>query len=89
MTLKTDTAGNQLQEASDVKVRGVIVGDVRKVDASTNGATIELAIDPAYLERDPGRRHRAAAAQDPVRRALRRAAAAGRTRGPGGWPTAT
>ena len=26
VTLKTDTVGNQLQEASDVKVRGVIVG---------------------------------------------------------------
>jgi virulence factor Mce-like protein len=53
VTLETDTAGNQLQEASDVKVRGVIVGDVRSVDAGAQGATIELAIDPAYLDRIP------------------------------------
>ncbi|MCU1668219.1 MAG: ABC-type transport system, mce-related protein [Blastococcus sp.] len=53
VTLKTDTAGNQLQEASDVKVRGVIVGEVRKISASTDGATIDLAIDPAYLPQIP------------------------------------
>jgi virulence factor Mce-like protein len=53
VTLETDTAGNQLQEASDVKVRGVIVGDVREVEASAEGATIELAIDPAYLDQIP------------------------------------
>jgi virulence factor Mce-like protein len=53
VTLETDTAGNQLQEASDVKVRGVIVGDVREVKASEEGATIELAIDPDYLEQIP------------------------------------
>ncbi|MCW2634485.1 MAG: ABC-type transport system, mce-related protein [Blastococcus sp.] len=53
VTLETDTAGNQLQEASDVKVRGVIVGDVRAIDATAEGATIELAIDPAYLDQIP------------------------------------
>ncbi len=53
VTLETDTAGNQLQEASDVKVRGVIVGDVREVKATADGATIELAIKPEYLEQIP------------------------------------
>jgi virulence factor Mce-like protein len=53
VTLETDTAGNQLQEASDVKVRGVIVGDVRAVNASADGATIELAINPDYLDQIP------------------------------------
>src|SRR4051794_26538339 len=53
VTLQTDTAGNQLQEASDVKMRGVIVGDVRKVDAGTEGATIELGINPDYLPEIP------------------------------------
>jgi virulence factor Mce-like protein len=51
--LETDTAGNQLQEASDVKVRGVIVGDVREVKASKEGATIELAIKPEFLGQIP------------------------------------
>src|SRR3954468_22515918 len=54
VTLKTDTAGNQLQEASDVKVRGVIVGEVRDVKASTKGAIIDLAINPDYLHEIPG-----------------------------------
>jgi virulence factor Mce-like protein len=53
VTLETDTAGNQLQEASDVKVRGVIVGEVRDVRASTDGATIDLAINPDHLAEIP------------------------------------
>ncbi|MGY1619074.1 MCE family protein [Geodermatophilus sp. SYSU D00691] len=53
VTLQTDTAGNQLQEASDVKVRGVIVGEVREVRADLEGATIELAIDPEHLAQIP------------------------------------
>ncbi|MFD2090168.1 MCE family protein [Blastococcus deserti] len=53
VTLETDTAGNQLQEASDVKVRGVIVGEVREVEASAEGARIDLAIRPEYLDQIP------------------------------------
>jgi virulence factor Mce-like protein len=53
VTLKTDSIGNQLQEASDVKIRGVIVGEVRSVKASADGATINLAIDPSYLDEIP------------------------------------
>ncbi|MGY2083847.1 MCE family protein [Blastococcus sp. SYSU DS0539] len=53
VTLEADTVGNQLQEASDVKVRGVIVGDVREVRTGMGGAVIELAIKPEYLEQIP------------------------------------
>jgi virulence factor Mce-like protein len=53
VTLETDTAGSQLQEASDVKVRGVIVGEVREVEATMDGATIDLAINPEYLDQIP------------------------------------
>jgi virulence factor Mce-like protein len=53
VTLETDTVGNQLQEASDVKVRGVIVGEVREVDVSTEGATIDLALDPDFIDQIP------------------------------------
>jgi virulence factor Mce-like protein len=53
VTLKADTVGNQLQEASDVKVRGVIVGEVRTIDTGLRGATIDLAIDPQYLKQIP------------------------------------
>jgi virulence factor Mce-like protein len=51
--LKTDTAGNQLQSDSDVKMRGVIVGSVRSVNASVKGATIDLALDPHFLPQIP------------------------------------
>jgi virulence factor Mce-like protein len=51
--LRTDTAGNQLQSDSDVKMRGVIVGTVRSVDASVKGATINLALDPQFLPQIP------------------------------------
>ena len=53
VTLETDTVGNQLQEAADVKVRGVIVGEVREVKATAEGATIELAIQPEFLDQIP------------------------------------
>ncbi|WP_104524771.1 MCE family protein [Blastococcus atacamensis] len=53
VTLRAETAGNQLQEASDVKIRGVIVGEVREVAASADGAEIELAINPEYLDQIP------------------------------------
>jgi virulence factor Mce-like protein len=53
VTLKTGTVGNQLEEASDVKVRGVIVGEVRAVHAGLSAATIDLAIDPQYLPEIP------------------------------------
>ncbi|HET8614315.1 MAG TPA: MCE family protein [Actinomycetales bacterium] len=44
--LHTDHVGNQLQEASDVKVRGLVVGEVRKVETSGHGAVVSLALDP-------------------------------------------
>ena len=53
VTLETDTAGNQLQEASDVKIRGVLVGDVREVRADADGATVTLGIDPDHLDDIP------------------------------------
>jgi phospholipid/cholesterol/gamma-HCH transport system substrate-binding protein len=54
VTLKADTIGNQLQEASDVKIRGVLVGEVRSVSADADGATISLAIDRDHLADIPG-----------------------------------
>ena len=45
--LKTDRIGNQLSEHSDVKIRGLVVGEVRKVSSSGDGATVELALNPS------------------------------------------
>jgi phospholipid/cholesterol/gamma-HCH transport system substrate-binding protein len=46
VTLKTSHIGLQLPSLADVKVRGIIVGDVRDIRADGDGATLELAIDP-------------------------------------------
>jgi virulence factor Mce-like protein len=46
VTLKTDHVGNLLQAESDVKVRGVIVGQVTEVHPTATGADVELALDP-------------------------------------------
>jgi virulence factor Mce-like protein len=46
VTVKSDRAGLQLLPHSDVKVRGLIVGEVRGTDATAQGATLHLALDP-------------------------------------------
>lgn len=44
--VQTDRAGLQLLPRSDVKVRGLIVGEVRDTHATADGATLELALKP-------------------------------------------
>ncbi|NYF59246.1 MCE family protein [Micromonospora purpureochromogenes] len=46
VTLRADRAGLQLNEGADVKVRGVVVGEVRSVGSTGAGAAIRLALDP-------------------------------------------
>ena len=46
VTLKADHVGNLLQPESDVKVRGVIVGQVTEVHPTASGADVELSLDP-------------------------------------------
>jgi phospholipid/cholesterol/gamma-HCH transport system substrate-binding protein len=46
VTLETDHVGNQLAPASDVKLRGIIVGEVRTVDSDGDRARVGLALDP-------------------------------------------
>jgi phospholipid/cholesterol/gamma-HCH transport system substrate-binding protein len=53
VTLHTDRIGNQLNDSSEVKARGVVVGDVRSVRGSDRGAAIELALDPDKVARIP------------------------------------
>lgn len=47
VTLRTDHAGLQLDTGADVKIRGVIVGEVTGVSTEGSGATLRLALDPA------------------------------------------
>ena len=46
VVLRTDHVGNQLQPPSDVKVRGLVVGEVRDVRSSGSGAELDLALRP-------------------------------------------
>ena len=53
VTLETDRLGSQLQESSDVKLRGLLVGEVRRIDATPTGARLELALQPDEVSRIP------------------------------------
>lgn len=44
--LETDHVGSQLRTGGDVKVRGVVVGEVRSVLAKGDHAELELSLDP-------------------------------------------
>ncbi|HVK21938.1 MAG TPA: MCE family protein [Actinokineospora sp.] len=50
VTLTTDKVGNQLAVHSDVKVRGLVVGEVRKITPTADGAVLDLAIDPEKID---------------------------------------
>lgn len=53
VTLETDRIGNQLDESSEVKARGVTVGEVRQVRTGQDGAEITLALDPSTVDKLP------------------------------------
>ena len=53
VTLESDRIGNQLSAPADVKLRGLIVGEVRSVSSKGNGATIGLALDPTKVKLIP------------------------------------
>ncbi len=46
VTVNSDRAGLQLLPHSDVKVRGLIVGQVKRIRSTSSGAAIDLALDP-------------------------------------------
>lgn len=53
VSLKADRIGNQLSAPADVKVRGLVVGEVRGVHSTGNGATIDLALQPDKVKLIP------------------------------------
>ncbi|WP_406832143.1 MCE family protein [Pedococcus sp. KACC 23699] len=57
ITLETDRIGSQLQTSADVKVRGVIVGQVRSIESTGNGARLGLAIKPESVDLIPANVH--------------------------------
>ena len=49
VTLQTDRVGNQLAPPADVKLRGLIVGEVRSVSSDGAKATVDLALAPSTV----------------------------------------
>lgn len=46
VSLQTNRVGNQLSVHADVKLRGIVVGEVRSIRSDGEVATLELALDP-------------------------------------------
>ncbi|ARF56681.1 MCE family protein [Streptomyces gilvosporeus] len=57
VTLQADTVGNQLEPLADVKVRGLIVGEVRGVRADGDKATVDIALSPEQASLIPADVH--------------------------------
>ncbi|GCD89588.1 MCE family protein [Nocardioides sp. LS1] len=53
VTLQTSSIGLQLPARADVKIRGVIVGEVLKFDTDAEGAVLTLGIYPSQLDTIP------------------------------------
>ena len=53
VTLEANRIGNQLSAPADVKLRGLIVGEVRGVESTGDGATIDLALEPSKVKLIP------------------------------------
>ncbi|WP_028798125.1 MCE family protein [Streptomyces purpureus] len=53
ITLEAGTLGNQLEPRADVKLRGLLVGEVREVRADGEKATLDLALKPEHVSRIP------------------------------------
>lgn len=53
VTVRTGSVGNEMHDNADVKLRGVVVGQVRRIQADGDGARLTLAIRPDRLGRIP------------------------------------
>ncbi|WP_031085439.1 MCE family protein [Streptomyces sp. NRRL WC-3549] len=53
VTVRTGSVGNEMHDNADVKLRGVVVGQVRDIQADGDGARLTLAIEPGRLRRIP------------------------------------
>ncbi|GAA4908537.1 phospholipid/cholesterol/gamma-HCH transport system substrate-binding protein [Stackebrandtia albiflava] len=53
ITVHADTAGLQMSKGADVKLHGVLVGEVRAVESTGDGAVLTLGLDPVAAARIP------------------------------------
>ncbi|WP_369268794.1 MCE family protein [Streptomyces sp. R11] len=57
ITLEADSLGNQLDPRADVKLRGLLVGEVREVRADGSKATLDIALKPEHVAYIPSDVH--------------------------------
>ncbi|MEV1076904.1 MCE family protein [Streptomyces sp. NPDC050211] len=57
ITLEADSLGNQLDRRADVKLRGLLVGEVRAVRADGTKATLDIALKPEHVSHIPADVH--------------------------------
>ncbi|MFD7401998.1 MCE family protein [Streptomyces sp. NPDC059866] len=57
ITLEADSLGNQLDRRADVKLRGLLVGEVREVRADGTKATLDIALKPEHVAYIPADVH--------------------------------
>ncbi|MFJ8532797.1 MCE family protein [Streptomyces sp. NPDC093591] len=57
ITLEADSLGNQLDPRADVKLRGLLVGEVREVHADGTKATLDIALKPEHVAHIPSDVH--------------------------------
>ncbi|MER5883270.1 MCE family protein [Streptomyces sp. NPDC001941] len=53
VTVETGTVGNEMHLGAEVKLRGVVIGEVRRIDATDTGARLTLAMEPGALDDIP------------------------------------
>ncbi|MFJ1868702.1 MCE family protein [Streptomyces sp. NPDC088097] len=53
ITVETGSVGNEMHPGAEVKLRGVVIGEVRSIEATERGARLTLAMDPATLDDVP------------------------------------
>ncbi|GGS41846.1 MCE family protein [Streptomyces griseoviridis] len=53
VTVETGSVGNEMHLGAEVKLRGVVVGEVRAIDATADGARLTLALKPGARESIP------------------------------------
>jgi phospholipid/cholesterol/gamma-HCH transport system substrate-binding protein len=53
VTLRTGSVGSEMHPQAEVKMRGVVVGEVRQISTDGTGARLKLAIKPGMVRRIP------------------------------------
>ncbi|MFD9611367.1 MCE family protein [Streptomyces sp. NPDC059083] len=53
VTVETGSVGNEMHLGAEVKLRGVVIGEVRSIDAIDGGARLTLAMRPGTLRHVP------------------------------------